>query len=91
MQLREGGERRTKHREVQCRHFLVEQFRQDVSLGLANRGFIPIPQLIKLRQHLVLQGTQHQIRTERYDHTVRDGEDEIPKVMGVDDTRPVVK
>ena len=26
MLLCEGGERRTEHREVQCRHFLIEQF-----------------------------------------------------------------
>ena len=63
MLLCKGGERRTEHRELQCRHFLAEQFRQYVDISLVTRGSIaiPQPQPIKLRQHLVLE-KEHNIK-----------------------------
>ena len=42
------GQRCTENKKVQFRHFLIEQFRQDADISLVSRGFIPIPQLIKL-------------------------------------------
>ena len=55
--LGKDGGQRTEFRKLQCRHWLIELFRQEVNIVLAGRGFIPTPQQIKLRQHLVRDGT----------------------------------
>ena len=56
-----GGDidRRTECRRMQIRHFLIELYRQ-VGVVFVGRGFRPILQHIKLRQHLVREGTHHQ-------------------------------
>ena len=51
--LSKHSERRTVNREVQPRHFLIELFRQEVQISLAGLGFLPTPEQIMLRQHLV--------------------------------------
>ena len=51
------GEHRTECRKVPCRHWLNELFRQEVDVVLERRGFLPIPQQIKLRQKLFRDGT----------------------------------
>ena len=38
------GERRTECRRMQCRHLLIEQFREEVDIVLVGRGFLPSPQ-----------------------------------------------
>ena len=45
--------RRTKCRRMQIRRFLTELYRQEVGVVFVGRGFRPILQHIKLRQHLV--------------------------------------
>ena len=57
-----GGDidRRTECRRMQIRHFLIELYRDEVGVVFVGRGFRPILQHIKLRQHLVREGTHHQ-------------------------------
>ena len=54
----EGGERLTKRRKVQFRHFLIELLRQGVGISLAGRGFSQISHQIMLHRHLVREGKQ---------------------------------
>ena len=52
MFLGKDGEQRTECRKMQCRYFFVELSRQEENISLATLVFLPIPQEIKLRQHL---------------------------------------
>ena len=54
--LGKDGEQRTECIKAQCRTLLIELFRQEVDVVLARRGFLPIPQQIKLRQNLFREG-----------------------------------
>ena len=58
--LRRDGEHGTEYRKVQCRHLLIELFRQEVDVVYASRSFLPTPQQTKLRQRLFREGTRHQ-------------------------------
>ena len=60
MYLGNDGKHRTECKKLQCRHFLVELFRQEIDIGLASCGFLPTLQQIKLRQHLFREETRHQ-------------------------------
>ena len=60
MFLGKDGEHGTEYRKVQCRHLLVELFRQEVDTVLASRGFLPTLQQNNLRQHLFRERTRHQ-------------------------------
>ena len=58
--LGKDSEHGTECRKVQCRHLLIELFRQEADLILASRAFLPVRQQIKLRQHLFREGARHQ-------------------------------
>ena len=51
--------------EVQDPCLNTELFCQEVDIVFVGRGFNPIPQKIKLRQHLVRGGTQRTTRSTR--------------------------
>ena len=51
---------RTESRKVQSSHFLLELSRQEADISLAGLFFLPLPQEIKLRQHLIREGTRHE-------------------------------